>query len=216
MSRLANKVPAYRTAVAAVLVISGLVSGSAQAKFQYSYVQAAYVFGEFDFGDADTDFKGYELTAQLQLSPSIVAGVNYLSLDGDDTENTLTGINTLEYEGDGVDAYILYYSPLTIQTDFILGARLDMKEFEARVQGMAPTFQTNDDTRFLFTGLRHQLQGLELEGLWSYQLDTEDNEDKWSYSLGIVSGVPGQLQLGFSISPDDAGDVMSVFVRQSY
>ncbi|MFK7997587.1 MAG: hypothetical protein AB8B87_25905, partial [Granulosicoccus sp.] len=63
---------------------------------------------------------------------------------------------------------------------------------------------------------RHQLQGLEVFGQWSHQLDTEDNEDRWSYTLGLLSGNPGELQLGFSISPDNDGDVMSVFVRQSY
>lgn len=211
-----NTLQGYRFISAVALTTLGLASASAQANFQYNYIQAAYVLGEFDINDADVSYSGYELTAQFELSTSIVAGVNYLSLEGEDTESIATGINTLEYEGDGIDAYILYYSPVTVQTDLLLGGRIDMKEFDARVQGAAPVLQTDDDTKFLFAGLRHQLQGLELQGQWSYELDTEDDEDKWSYTLGLVSSGSDQLQLGFSISPDNAGDVMRVFVRQSY
>ncbi|MFK8080704.1 MAG: hypothetical protein AB8B97_10495 [Granulosicoccus sp.] len=199
-----------------IATLTAVASGFAKADFPYKYVQADYVFGEFDFGDADVSFTGYQLTAQFEISPSIVFGVNYLSLDGDEMQSTLTGMNTLEYEGDGMDVYLFYYSPLSIQTDLLLGARRDMKEFEARVVGEAPAFQTDDDTDYLFAGLRYQLQGLELQGEWSYELDTEDNEDRWSYTLGVVSGIPGQLQLGFTLSPDNRGDVMSVFVRQTY
>jgi len=211
-----NKVAGRHLLRAAISACVAVSSGFAHANLQYTYFQAAYVFGEFEFDNADVDFKGYELTAQLELSPSIAIGVNYLSLEGDDTESTPTGTNSLEFEGDGIDAYILYYSPLTVQTDLILGARYDMKEIEAGVQGDAPALQSDDDTRFLFAGLRHQLQGLELQGEWSYELDAEDNADKWSYTLGVLSGVPGQLQLGFSLSPDSTGDVMKVFLRQSY
>lgn len=216
MYRRETNMPNGRTAKAALLIALGLASGFAKGNFQYSYIQAAYVFGEFDFDNADVSYKGYELTAQFELSPSIVAGVNYLSLEGNETESISTGVNTLEYEGDGINAYVLYYSPMTLRTHLLLGANLDMREFEARGQDVAPTLQTDEDTKFLFAGLRHQLQGLELQGQWSYNLDAEDDEDTWSYSLGVLSGEPGQFQLGFSVSPETTGDVMSVFVRQSY
>lgn len=198
------------------LTLLSLGAGVVHADLKYSYLQAAYVFGELEFADADVDIKGYELTAQFELSPSIAVGLNYLSLEGDDTETTATGVNTLESKANGIDAYVLYYSPVGLQTDFLLGVRLDMKDVEARVQGNAPTLQSDDDKKFLFTGLRHHLRGLELNGQWSYQWDTDDGDDRWTYTLGLVSGIPGQLQLGFSVSPDSAGDVMKVFVRQSY
>lgn len=200
----------------AVLLLAGFSSGVSYANFQYNYIQAAYVFGEFDFGNADVGYKGYEVAVQFEVSSSIVAGVNYLSLDGEDTESSVTGLNSLNFEGEGFDVYLFYYSPVTDFTNIIFGASYDMTEFEAQLANAPPALQTNDDTKYLFAGVRHQLQGLEVFGQWSHQLDTEDNEDRWSYTLGLLSGNPGELQLGFSISPDNDGDVMSVFVRQSY
>lgn len=195
---------------------SGLVSSMANAQFAYNYLQAAYVFGDFELANGDVGFNGFEITAQFELSPSFAVGVNYLSIDGDETVTSVTGENILEYEGDGLEAFVLYHTPVSAQADFLLGARIDMREFEARVQGDVPVFETDDDTNFLFTGLRYQLNGLELQGEWSYLLDADNGEDRWSYTLGVLSGNAGQFQLGFSLTPDNTGDVMRVFIRQAY
>lgn len=206
-----------------LVVLTGLIvamsvtcSLNAQTEFQYTYVEAAYVFGEFEFDNAEVDIKGYELTAQFQLSPSFVLGVRYSSLKGDDTVTTLTGVNTLEYDGSGPEAYTFYHSPIGVQTDFLLGAGIDLSDFEAVLQGEAPLAQKDEDTKLLFTGFRHRLNGLELHAQWSYNLDAEDDENEWSYTLGMLCGQPTGLQLGVQIKPDDKGDLIGISIRQSY
>lgn len=194
----------------------GSVSSAARANFTYNFVQASYVFGEFEFASGDVNYDGFEITAQFEVLPSFALGVNYLSIEGDDTETTISGQNTLTYEGDGIEAYVIYYSPVTATTDFLLGARIDMREFVAQAQGDTPIFQTDDDTNFLSTGLRYQFSGLELHGEWFYQLDAEDDEDPWTYKLGLLSGNPGQWQLGFSVRTDDFGNLMRASIRRGY
>lgn len=196
--------------------VFGFVSGAAKANFSYNYVQASYAFGEFEFARGDVSYDGVEVTAQFEVFPSIAIGINYLSIEGDDTETSIAGQNTFTYEGDGLETYLLYYSPVAAQIDFLLGARIDMREFVAQLQGSDPALQVQDDTNFLSTGLRYQFNGLELNGQWFYQLDAEDGEDRWSYSLGLVGGNPGQWQLGFSVDSDDAGGLMRAFLRHGF
>ena len=198
------------------IVVPAIFSTHAQASFQYTYFEAAYAFGELEFANSEVVVKGYELIAQFEVSPSIVLGVKYSSLDGDDAVIAADGVSTLVYEGSGPEAYTFFHSPLSAQTDFLLGAGIDMIEYEAFVQGGAPAVQKKDDTKSVFTGFRHKLNGLELQAIGSYNLDAEDNEDEWTYTLGLVSGEPTGLQLGFQITRKTEGDLMSVSVRQSY
>lgn len=189
---------------------------NAQANFQYNYVEAAYIFGEFEFADAEVDVTGYQLTAQFDLSPNFVLGVRYSSLDGEDRITTVSGVSTLEYNGSGPNVYTLYHSPVGAQTDFLLGVGFDMSDFEATMQGDAPLAKQDEDTKLLFTGFRHRFSGLELHAQWSYNLDAEDDESEWSYTLGLLSGQPTGLQLGVQITPDDQGDLLGISIRQSY
>ncbi|MFK7890243.1 MAG: outer membrane beta-barrel protein [Granulosicoccus sp.] len=184
--------------------------------FYYKYVQAAYIFGEYDFADVDVDVKGYELTAQFEMTPSLILGISYSSLEGDDTVTNAGGSQTLTFDGSGPDVYAFYHSPLGAQTEFLIGARVDMSQFEGAVRGQEPSIEQSEDENLLFAGLRYRLNALEFEAQWDYNLDAENNEDEWSYTLGLVSGVPGSLQLGFKIAPDDRGDLMGVFLRQAY
>lgn len=198
------------------IVALAIYSTHAQANFQYTYVEAAYVFGELEFDNSEVDPKGYELIAQFEVSPSVVLGVKYLSLSGDDAVITANGVSTLEYDGSGPEAYTFFHSPIGEQTDFLLGAGIDMTEYEAFVQGGASVTQKNDNAKLLFTGFRHNLNGLELQARWSYNLDAEDDEDEWNYTLGMLSGEPTGLQLGFQITRKTEGDLMSISVRQTY
>lgn len=197
-------------------VVLAFIPTHAQASFQYTYVEAAYVFGELEFANSEVDLEGYELTAQFEVSPSIVLGMKYSSLDGDDAVVTAEGVSTLEFEGSGPEAYALFHSPFGPRTDFLLGASIDMTEYEAVVRSGAPVTQKNDDTKSIITGFRHDLNGLELQAQWSYNLDAEDDEDEWSYTLGLLSGAPTGLQLGFRIIQKTEGDLMSVSVRHTY
>ncbi|MBX2881782.1 MAG: hypothetical protein KTR32_17680 [Granulosicoccus sp.] len=216
--------PTYRVIGAQwALLLLGLIfsltfslTASAQSAFKYNYVEVAYLIGEFEFVDSEVDTKGYEITAQFELSPSFVLGGSYRSLEGDESELTTAGPRTLNFDASGPSVYSYYHSPVGVQSDFILGALLDMSELEAGVQGEALTLNQNDDTSILFTGLRHRLSGLEIRAQWFYNLDAEDNEDQWSYKIDVLSGEPTGLQLGFQITPDNEGDVLGVSIRQSY
>lgn len=193
-----------------------LIAGNAQASFQYNYLEAVYLFGEYEFANSDVDITGYEITAQFDLSPSFALGVSYTSLEGDDVVTSIDGVNSLSFDSSGPDVYALYHSPVGEQTDFILGASIDMRDIEAAVQGQTPSLSKDEDTKYLFTGLRHRLSTLELNAQWSYNLDAEENEDEWSYTLGVLCGQPGTLQLGFQITPDNDGDILGVSIRQAY
>ena len=198
------------------IVVTTMYSTHAQADFQYTYVDAAYVFGEFEFANSEVNLKGYELIAQFEVSTSIVVGVKYSSLSGDETVITEGGVSTLEYDGSGPEAYTIFHSPIGARTDFLFGASIDMTDYEALVRDGETAIRKNDDTKLILAGFRHNLNGLELQARWSYNLDAEDDEDEWSYTLGLLSGEPAGLQLGFQLSRKTEGDLMSVSVRQSY
>ena len=201
-----------------VLSVAALacVSVPAHSEFRYTFFEASYVFGEFESGDSDVDFEGYELIGQYSLSPSFAIGISYSSVDGDDTVTTINGQQDLRFKADGFEAFGFFHTALGSQTDVIFGARIDMSDIEATLQGDSLSASRNDDVNSLFAGFRQGFSGLEFEILWSYNLDAEDDEDEWNYTLGILSGDPTGLQLGFLFAPDDTGDLMGVSIRQSY
>ena len=205
-----------RYSVLPVSMCLAMLTTGAQANFQYTFIEATYLFGEFEFANSEVDITGYELTAQFDLSTSFAVGINYSSLEGDDVVTTINGVDTLTFDGSGPEAYVLYHSPVGVQTDFILGGLIDMSDFEAAVQGEPPAIVQDEDTNFLFTGLRHRMSGIEFNAEWMFNLDAEDGEDEWAYTLGVLCGQPGGLQVGFQITPDDQGDVIGLSIRQFY
>ena len=212
--RLISAMLQYGSAIALIVCVPGLAV--AQTPFKYTYVEAAYMIGDFELAADDVDIKGYKLTAQFVLSPSFVVGVDYASIEGEDTLTSPAGVQTISVDSSGPNAYFLYHTPMGLQTDFLLGARRNMSDFNASVVGEAPFVSQSEDVNFLFTGLRHWLNGIELRAEWFYNLDAADNEDEWSYTLGLLSGPPTGLQLGFEITPDSDGDLMGISIRQSY
>ena len=188
----------------------------AQSEFRYTYIEAQYLRGEFEFPDSELDIDGYSLTAQFDLSSSFTVGVTYISLEGDETSAATANTRSLNFKGSGPEVFAFYHTPVGHNTDFIFGARREMSDFEATIPEDSIDISQDEDVDSLLTGLRMSFSGLELQAQWFYNLDAEDNEDEWNYTLGLLSGDPSGLQLGIQFTPDDTGDLFGISVRQSY
>jgi len=203
---------------AAILAIAipAFSNSHAQSVFRYTFIEAAYLRGEYAFPDSELDIDGYSITAQFDYSASFAFGVTYTSLEGDDSIASTAGTRTLDFKGSGPDVFAFYHAPVGPNTDFIFGAQREMSDRLATVVEDDIDFSRNEDVDSLLAGLRLKFSGLELQSKWFYNLDAEDDEDEWSYTVGLLSGDPAGLQLGIQFRPDDTGDLFGISVRQSY
>jgi len=104
-----------------ILPATIVLSNTALADFQYSYVEASYIKDQTSFETTavdETESNGYDLSLGFALSRNIAIGGSFTSLEGDSIANFQEGGRAdINIAGTAMSATALYHAALNDQTD---------------------------------------------------------------------------------------------------
>jgi len=181
-----------RAALLAILALG--VAGTANAEFNYNFVQVSY--GQVDFDDLDVDGDSLGLSGSFALTNEfhLFAGAEFADLDfGVDATAWAAGFG--------------YNTAITPVVDVV--AQLSFQSVDVDTP-----FGSADDTGFgLSVGLRYALtQMVELNAGINY-VDLDDSGDTTGRATAALFNVTDKVTLGIAANFDDDADSIGVLGR---
>jgi len=211
-----------KSVLRAILPAAIVFSNTATADFNYSFFEASYMQDKSSFEtNAIDDFEsnGYSLKFGYAFNGNIAVGGEFKTLEGDSVANFQQGGRTaINIDGTAMSATALYHRAFNDQTDLLVGGKYSKADVETtRPDGVVAQLTEKKDATFAFAGARFKFaKQIELEGKVIYQLDTDDDEDEFSYVLEGRFEVQPSLTIGGRFEPDDSGDTLSVNLRKYF
>lgn len=166
--------------------------------FNYNYISAGYVDQSTSLDGVSKDLKtsGYQLNGSFDVSPQFDVTVGVVQETGDVTISSTKVKMNLNAAALG----LLYHTPISTNTDVIIGASLSQARAKATATGL-PASKDTVNGHAAFVSLRTKITNI-LELIAGINQSYADNDSTTSYNIEMAAHINKDFAVGVGYSTD--------------